>query len=394
MKILFLSRAGGLQIGGIAEVILQLSNYLSNIDAKIYVYNNGQLNIDNPLDLIRNGTPCYSGPIVKPGLSGWFSHKKTMKPLIDLIHKEKIDIIHTLSLYRAGHAAMMLKKMTGIPFVITSHGDILPTSSDRINRKTIISRCKKILKSANAVTHLTKRMAEISHNIYDTSNKSFIIPNGIDLENWKEVKTHKQYDYIFMIGRLVKEKGFDVIIDAFSLLMHNGFSTSLVIAGEGPFEQALFQQAQDLGLQAVYHSAEQLDTLPKQSVCFIGPIKGHVKMQVFCQSRLVIFPTQPQLCEEAFGLVPFEAMAAKRPLMISNLTRAYQLRDSGFVIEIVDQPDNPVYWYNKIQHLFQIELQQVIEKNFTLLNNFDWSSIAKQYYDIYKQIILLNHSGE
>ena len=389
MRILFLSRAGGLQIGGIAEVVLHLSNYLSELGAQVFVYNNGKLNTEQPLDLIHNGTPCYSGPIIKPGISGWFSKNKTMRPLIELVYKNKIDIIQTLSLYRAGHAAMMLKKITGIPFVITSHGDILPTSSDRISRKAIIKRCKTILKSADAITHLTDKMANISHQILDTTPKSHIIPNGIDLAHWQSIKTDQPLDYIFLIGRLVKEKGFDVIIDALSILIRNGNPTSLVIAGEGPFEQDLVQCAKNHHLNVVYHSADDLNTLPTQSICFIGPIKGHVKRQAFCRSRAVLFPTQPHLCEEAFGLVPFEAIAAKRPLIISNLNRAYQLQQSGFDIDIVEQPDKPENWVTKIQDRLQFNIDQriQIDNNFRLLNNFDWSYIAKQYYDLYKKII-------
>ena len=50
------------------------------------------------------------------------------------------------------------------------------------------------------------------------------------------------------IGRLSDEKGFDLLIDAFALLVRQGLDAKLMIAGEGPEQAALQQQINSLGM--------------------------------------------------------------------------------------------------------------------------------------------------
>lgn len=388
MKILYLNRSSQFQMGGIFEVISQLTNPLSHLGAKIYVYKNGDCNIEEPEDLFGNGTPVFTGTLVKPGLGGWFSKHKRTKHLARLVKELKIDVVHTFGLYRAGYSAMLLKKMCGMPYVVTSHGDILPTS-DRMKRKILLNRCKAILQSADYVTHLTSRMEALSHQICDTTHKSVKISNGIDISAWQNIKT-SQYPYIFVLGRLVKAKGFDVVIDAFAKLVHDDFGTSLVIAGVGSYEKALFERAKNHGLPVFQLQPEELDKLPPKSVCFIGKVLGDLKKKIFCQSQLVLFPTQPHLTEESFGLVPFEAMAAKKPLIMSQLERAGQLKADGFDIEIVERPENAMDWYHKIRHALQQNAGSYlnVDNNFTLLKEYDWAHIAKRYYEVYENVLL------
>lgn len=389
MNILFLSRTEqDLHMGGIAEVILQLSNVLPSLGVKVFVFTAGKLNTTQPIDALSNGTPCYSAPLIKPGFKGIFLHRKVMRPLIELTKNLKIDIVHTCGLYRAGYAAMYLKKMTNIPYVITSHGDILGNSSDRIHKKSVQRRCKNILKEANAVTHLTRELAQAAQQIYDTTNKSTLIPNGVNFADWSQVADIPENNYIFAIGRLVKEKGFDVLISAFAEVLKR-VSTSLIIAGSGPYETELRIKAQQHRIHIVDLSPLDLQQIPPKSLCFVGNVQGNIKKELFCRSQLVLFPTQPHLTEEAFGLVPFEAFAAKKSLIMSKLQRATQLQKQGFKFEIIENSTDENSWARRIIYLLENKVirNKFIHNNFTLLAQFDWSYIAKQYQRVYQKVL-------
>ncbi len=61
-------------------------------------------------------------------------------------------------------------------------------------------------------------MAEISHEILDTREKSHIIANSIDLTMLHTPKSAIEKDYLLTIGRLEFEKGIHVLIDAYAEL--------------------------------------------------------------------------------------------------------------------------------------------------------------------------------
>jgi glycosyltransferase involved in cell wall biosynthesis len=388
MKILFISRsAADLSIGGIAEVLSNLTRTLPLLGVQVFVYVPGELNIENPIDGLGNGTPCYSGPFLKPGWKAFFSKRKQLQPLLELIKKLDIDIVHTCGLYRAGYVALQLKKQLDIPYVVTSHGDILTSSSDRIKRNSVKKRCKTILQNADAVTHLTSEMANAAHEIFDSSNASFIIPNGINLSMWSS--TVNPENFALAIGRLVREKGFHVLIAAFSVLFKEGLTTSLVIAGEGDYQHELVLLAKQLGLNVVFKTPQNTENIPEKSICFVGNVKGDIKINLYGRSKMVLFATQPHLTEESFGLVPFEAFAAKKILLASALLRIKQLEENGFNIDVVEQADNPQSWSRHIKtHLENDAVDQAItNKNYALLKDYDWMLIAKQYQDVYSYVL-------
>lgn len=62
-----------------------------------------------------------------------------------------------------------------------------------------------------------------------------IIPNPIILDNinLNEKIPNKYYDYIVAAGRLIHEKGFDILIDSFKIIKKNKPLLNLVILGEG-----------------------------------------------------------------------------------------------------------------------------------------------------------------
>ncbi len=384
MKILFLThRHGDLFIGGVAEVIQHLTNVFPALGVEIIIYTEGEENIDSPRDDLKNGTRCYSGPLIKPSL---FISKKKLQPLLTLIQKEKIDLIHAYGLYRAGFMAMHIKKKCGIPFIITSHSDILSASSKRIQRPTVIQRCKKILSNANAVTHLTPIMADVSHSIYNTKEKSFTIPNGIDLAHWKTEKDPTEKNYLLGMGRLEPEKGFDVLIRAYALIK-NKIQSALVIAGSGSHESTLKKMTTDLQLNKI-ECSELPSTLEPKTVYFTGYVRGEQKKKLFLESQLILFATQPAIFQEAFSIVFLETMAAKKALVVSDTELAHYLQTQGLEAELAIA-NHPESWAEKISLLLNNPTKRKLagEKNYLLAQKLDWMPIAEQYKKVYEKFI-------
>ena len=101
------------------------------------------------------------------------------------------------------------------------------------------------------------------------------------------------------VGRFTDQKGFDVLLDAFSNLVRRVPDARLLLAGEGERRPALEKQANQLGLAS--------------SVSFLGARRDtHDLMHA---SELVVVPSR----YDVFPLVPLEAMMAGKPVVASNL---------------------------------------------------------------------------
>jgi glycosyltransferase involved in cell wall biosynthesis len=381
MRILFLCRNSFAKTaGGVWEFLHFLPPALKALDIEVLMYDMGNetdFRLQGP-HVLPNGMLSYSGPVIRPAL---FVSQKKLTPLLKLVKQEKIDLIHAQGTYRSGFAALQIFKHSRTPYVIMSHGDIAAVNSDRIKRGKVRRRCREILRHAHKVSHLTPIMAEASHEIFDTQNKSVIIGNGIDLASWRALPAMPEQNYILGIGRLTREKGFHVLIDAYAKLCKLGKETTLVIAGTGPENEALQKQARNLGLNTVIGLP---DVIPQRSVVFTGYIKGELKNSLIAQCSAMLFPTQPALWEEPFGIVQIEAMAAGKILIASDSGTTRYLQDLGLQAVLV-KPDEPADWADKIASVLDdaaLRLQ-LGRDNVANVEQFDWSVIAGEYRDLY-----------
>jgi glycosyltransferase involved in cell wall biosynthesis len=105
----------------------------------------------------------------------------------------------------------------------------------------------------------------------------------------------KQGRTLVAMGRLVHQKGFDLLLDAFSRIGPLHPDWSLTIVGGGPLRDALQSQIEALELTGVVHLAGALaDPSP-----------------VLCAADLFVFPSR----YEGFGLALAEAMACGLPVV-------------------------------------------------------------------------------
>lgn len=369
-------------VGGVAEFLCSLTPALKTWDVEPVIYTGDKTltSLTQPAQVIPSAL-IYSGPFIKPG---FFISKQKLTPVLTLCEQEKIDVIHAQGTYTAGFMALQIHKRMGIPYVVTSHSDILTTNSRRIARRSVQQRCRHVLKQAAFVTHLTPMMADISHQLWDTRDKSKTIGNGIDCQAWAPVISLPEKNYMLGIGRLERGKGFHVLIDMYAKLIEQGVTTSLVIAGTGKEEKNLHLQVQKHGLTLITHPAD-LSSFPEKSVIFTGYVRDEIKKRLMAQSQFVLFATQPDLWEEAFGIVQLEAMAAGRPILASNTNATRFLQSKGLAAAIV-KPDDVNAWADQAGLLMNdIELRKKLgAANLSAVTQFDWQPIAQQYQDVYE----------
>jgi len=104
-----------------------------------------------------------------------------------------------------------------------------------------------------------------------------------DVERWR--------DLVF-VGRLVSDKGLDVLLDALGLLASQGTRPDLTIVGDGPERTRLEAQAHRAGLD--------------RQVRFLGSVTGEALARVLNRHRILVVPSR---YNEPFGIVALEGIA-------------------------------------------------------------------------------------
>lgn len=119
-----------------------------------------------------------------------------------------------------------------------------------------------------------------------------VIGNPYDNVTFKNLRLAGRDRDLIYVGRLVSDKGVDLLIDALSILRESGVQTQLTIVGDGPERPALENKVRDLKLQS--------------SVEFVGSQTGAQLAETLNRHRILVVPSR---WPEPFGIVALEAIA-------------------------------------------------------------------------------------
>ena len=224
-----------------------------------------------------------------------------------------------------------------------------------------------------------KALYSISKVVHDFTKKqgfqSTVIMNGIKTSEMKLRSSRRDPTDIFdivQVSRLyIKDKGQDILLRALGKLAENGVRNfRMHFIGAGSSEEMLRKLAIDLGIA--------------KQVVFEGLKSQEYVYQHLCDYDLFV---QPSRCE-GFGLTVAEAMAAKLPVLVSNIEGLMEVIGYGkygmsFKSEDVDDLADKLntilqggYDYSMIEKAYQ----HVCEE-------FDVAKTARRYLQEYQKVI-------
>lgn len=204
---------------------------------------------------------------------------------VDRHRRHPYDMIHCHFIVPTGVVAWLLRRRTGLPFVLTAHGSDVPGyNTDRFvtTHRLIRPLWRRIVSSAAAVTSPSTFVAGLlrEQGVAEVS----VLPNPIDaLPSGKRPRSKR----ILCVARLVPRKGVHHLIQAMSAV---GRDWELVIAGDGPMLAPLRQQAVELGVRVSFEGFVPRERLP----------------ELYLSSSVFVLPS----LQENFPMVLVEAMAA------------------------------------------------------------------------------------
>lgn len=212
------------------------------------------------------------------------------------------------------------------------------------------------------------------------ADKIEMVPNGVDPRQFRAGRNDpgirsryaaNDQKIVFFVGRMVREKGVHVLLDAIPRILSFVPGTRFVIAGKGPVLEHLRAQAHQLRVES--------------HVFFTGYIDDVTRNSLYRASSVAVFPS----LYEPFGIVALEAMAAKVPVVVS---------DTGGLSEIVEHgvdglkfyTGNPSSLADQIIALLRNDrfAQGMAEKAYHKVETrFSWQEIARQTRSIYHTVM-------
>ena len=249
------------------------------------------------------------------------------------------DVIHINGEFSIGLSGLVYGKYRKVPIVFTFHtlweeyvGKYLKMLPDIAARKLGKELVKLYLKRANEVIVPTQRIRDVAQEYGITTNID-ILPTGIqksiytvDKEELATVKREIKIKYplikdkkmLLYVGRIVKEKNIEFLIDMYEHLQETDKDNILVIVGDGPY----LDYIKDRVSESEY----------KDKIFLLG-YKDRTKLPIYYKiADIFVFPS----VTETQGLVTVEAMMSGLPVVAIGRMGTVDVMNGdhgGFMVE-------------------------------------------------------------
>jgi glycosyltransferase involved in cell wall biosynthesis len=153
--------------------------------------------------------------------------------------RKQIGILHPdIAIAHAGRAFILARKAitNQCPLVGVAH-----------NYNARISRFAK----ADGTFSITHDLIRHLTTLGLQESRIFHIPNMVRCHELPHRESRHKPPVIGAMGRFVKKKGFDVFIDALTLVKHRGYNFKAILAGSGAEEKALRAKIREAGLENI-----------------------------------------------------------------------------------------------------------------------------------------------
>ncbi len=249
----------------------------------------------------------------------WFSYKLFfVNPSIYLqLIKDKPEVIHTIGIrsFQSFAAALVSKKLD-IPLIISDQGGLTThpdlKESGKLKKLSYILQkplINFIIKQAKKISVANEYEKEIFNQL-NVKNKTIIVRNGINLEQFKNIenkfreKYNFQNKFILFVGRFHKVKGIDILLRSIELIKNELIQKNikLIIMGvDFGYEDKMFEIINNLKINDI---VKVIKNPPREDV-----------ISAYQESEFLVLPSRWELSP----LTPLEGFAFKKTVISTNV---------------------------------------------------------------------------
>lgn len=298
-----------------------------------------------------------------------------------LARRLRFDVVHGHDWLVAGAAAAIAGRL-GVPYLTTIHATEHGRHQGWVDRhpQSYIHRIETWMAGrADGVITCSHYMRGHVADVFAIDERQIVvIPNGIDRDRVHPVADLAEQRarfaepgerLVLLAGRLVYEKGFQLALDALSHVIGGAGRVRFVVAGSGPHEAQLREQARRLGLL--------------RCGSFIGWIGDDLLHSLYRIADVCVVPS----IYEPFGLVALEAMAGGCPCIVA---------DTGGLREVVPSADVGLRFASRDPRALATMISRVLDdaglrerlvaEAAVHVRRFDWDDVARRTALVYAEI--------
>ncbi len=360
-------------------------------------HGNLEVYFEQPWDAITNGTTAkFKGALEALSLN-----------LLQQLHLEKIDVIHTHTWY-VSMAGFLAKKLYGVPFVLTTHSlePLRAWKAEQLGTGYALSSWmeRTAILDADAIVAVSNgTKADIQRAYPDVDAKKIhVIYNGIDLQQYQwtpDTSALEKYGveqtrpYVLFVGRITRQKGVTHLVDAIPYLPQG---TQVVLCAGAPDTPEIAEEMR-AKLEAARAKAGSGPNASK-IVWIDNMVTKQEAIQLYSHCAVFCAPS----VYEPFGIINLEAMACRAPVVASATGGILEVVVDGVTGYLVPFAADPVTSFPTEPEQFSRDLATRITE---LLDNpkkaramgeagrkraeehFSWTAIAAQTIDLYRSLI-------
>jgi len=311
-----------------------------------------------PISIPYNGAiaKVIFGPLASSRVKQWIANGN-----FDLLHLHE-PAIPSLSLL-AGWAG-------DGPMVATFHAAANPQKV----ANAIGTMLDPLIERITAKIAVSEIARETLKDRFDT--EAVVIPNGIDTSKFEGIGVRSEWalpNTLGFIGRFDEpRKGLAVLLAAIPKIANKVPNLRILVAGPGnasDFEKLVPPEL-------------------RERITFLGRISEIEKAQFFKSVSLYIAPNTGG---ESFGIILAEAMAAKTPIVASDLPAFTKLLDNGSAGALFASENSDDLADTIINLLDNQEMREKIAiAGYEKAKNFDWDSVGEQILSVYEMALAGN----
>jgi len=223
------------------------------------------------------------------------------------------DIVHAHD-WMASNAAVWVKEGRHRKFVLTMHS----TEYGRNGNRFFGGAADRIQAHERHGTYCADHVITVSHLLKDEvrwlyqlpSHKTSVVYNGVNPGNFDygldAGRIKEQYGIgpldpmVLFVGRLVVQKGPDILVRAIPSILHHRPNAKFVFVGDGHMRSDVYMTANHLGVG--------------HAIRLLGHKGGHELINLFKACDMLAVPSR----NEPFGIVILEAWSAGKPVVATK----------------------------------------------------------------------------
>jgi 1,4-alpha-glucan branching enzyme len=294
------------------------------------------------------------------------------------------DLIHVHD-WLPSFAALQLHEKHGIPLVATIHaterGRYRGALYSDVSRAIDAAEGHLALRADLVITCSVAMEMEVRSFYSVPAERISVIPNGIDGSRLRDLSAQDLSSFrgqyarpderiVFNVGRLVYEKGADLLVESAPLVLSQAPDAKFVIGGRGPMFASLGQRIDEMHLH--------------DKVLLTGFLSDEERDRLYVVADLCVFPSR----YEPFGIVALEAMAAGTPVIVSDVGGlGTVVRHDRTGLTTYPEDVHSLAWAIKhVLHDPQAAMTRANQARAYVEEHLNWQVIAGMTIDVYEGV--------